>query len=63
MAIGSRPLAVAVALLLLGSGCGRPSRSDRVLVLALDGVDPATIDLLLSEGELPHFARLRREGA
>jgi tetratricopeptide (TPR) repeat protein len=64
MAIGSRPLALALLVFGLGGlGCGRPSRSDRVLVLALDGVDPATIDLLLSEGELPHFARLRREGA
>jgi len=33
------------------------------MVLGLDGADPATIDLLLSEGKLPNFARLRREGA
>ena len=35
----------------------------RVVVLGLDGADPATIDLLMSEGKLPHFAKLRREGA
>ncbi len=32
-------------------------------MLALDGADPATIDLLLSEGKLPNFARLRQRGA
>ena len=33
------------------------------MVLGLDGADPETIDLLMSEGKLPNFARLRREGA
>jgi Flp pilus assembly protein TadD len=33
------------------------------MVLGLDGADPATIDLLLSEGKLPNFARLRQRGA
>ena len=33
------------------------------MVLGLDGVDPDTVDLLLSEGQLPNFARIRREGA
>lgn len=32
-------------------------------MLGFDGLDPATVDLLLSEGKLPHFARLRQEGA
>jgi len=32
-------------------------------VFGLDGADPATIDLLMSEGKLPHFAKLRQEGA
>jgi tetratricopeptide (TPR) repeat protein len=32
-------------------------------VLALDGLDPQTIDLLLSEGKLPTFAKLRTGGA
>ncbi len=35
----------------------------RVLVLGLDGLDPQVVDLLMSEGRLPNFARLRREGA
>jgi len=48
--------------LLATSGCGF-DRPGRVLVLAMDGLDPATIDLLLSEGALPHFAELRRNGA
>ncbi len=34
-----------------------------MIVLGLDGADPATIDLLISEGRLPNFAKLRREGA
>jgi tetratricopeptide (TPR) repeat protein len=32
-------------------------------VLGFDGLDPAAVDLLISEGRLPHFARMRREGA
>lgn len=55
-------LAVAAVLVVLFTACGGESGS-RVLVLAMDGLDPATIDLLLSEGQLPHFAELRRHGA
>ena len=32
-------------------------------MLGIDGADPATIDLLMSEGKLPNFSKLRREGA
>ncbi|MEO1367204.1 MAG: alkaline phosphatase family protein, partial [Acidobacteriota bacterium] len=35
----------------------------RVLILGLDGMDPQTVDLLMAEGKLPNFARLRSEGA
>ncbi len=34
-----------------------------MIVLGLDGVDPDVVDLLLSEGKLPNFARLRQEGS
>lgn len=34
-----------------------------MLVLGFDGLDPDTIDLLLAEGKLPNFARLRLGGA
>jgi predicted AlkP superfamily phosphohydrolase/phosphomutase/Flp pilus assembly protein TadD len=34
-----------------------------VLVLGIDGLEPGVIDVLLSEGKLPAFAKLRREGA
>ncbi|MBP7589876.1 MAG: alkaline phosphatase family protein, partial [Thermoanaerobaculia bacterium] len=55
---------VAILLLLsaLALACGR-SRPARVLVLGFDGLDPEAVDLLLSEGKLPNFAKLRREGA
>ncbi len=33
------------------------------MVLGIDGADPHTIDLLVSEGKLPHFAKMRKEGA
>lgn len=46
----------------LGSGC-RQTTQPRILVLGFDGLDPEAIDLLLSEGKLPNFAKLRREGA
>ena len=50
-------------LLLLLAGCARDPIPNRILVLALDGVDPETVDLLISEGKLPNLARLKREGA
>ena len=59
----ARVLAAAAALALGFLACGRSGKPGRVIVLGLDGVDPATLDLLMSEGRLPNFARLRREGA
>ncbi len=41
----------------------RSQPSGRVIVLGLDGLDPPTVDLLMAEGKLPNFARLRRDGA
>lgn len=35
----------------------------RVILVGLDGADWRLIDPLVEEGELPHFARLRQEGA
>src|SRR5262245_6331028 len=49
-------------LLLLLAGCSR-SKPSRVMLLGLDGMDPRTVDLLMSEGKLPSFAKLRQEGA
>lgn len=44
--------------------CGETGETpSRVLVLGLDGMDPSTIDLLMSEGKMPNFARLRQGGA
>ena len=58
---------VAVAALgLLGvtlDSCGPATDGRRVLILGLDGMDPQTLDLLMSEGKLPNFSRLRQEGA
>jgi len=49
-------------LLPLIFACGR-TRPERILLLGFDGLDPEAMDLLLSEGKLPSFAKLRREGA
>ncbi len=49
-----------VALSLIA--CGGETHH-RVLVLGLDGADPRAIDLLISEGRLPNFTKLRSEGA
>jgi predicted AlkP superfamily phosphohydrolase/phosphomutase/Flp pilus assembly protein TadD len=35
----------------------------RVIVLAMDGLDPHAIDLLMSEGKLPNFAKMKTDGA
>jgi len=56
--------ALLILPILMTIGCGgAPQGSGRVLVLGLDGADPGAIDLLMSEGKLPNFARLRQEGA
>jgi Tfp pilus assembly protein PilF len=52
-------LIVALAI----AGCGRSLEPERVIVLGLDGVDPDVVDLLITEGKLPHFQRLKHEGA
>ncbi|MEM7048793.1 MAG: alkaline phosphatase family protein [Acidobacteriota bacterium] len=54
------PVAIALSCLACLACGGSPSR---VLVLGLDGMDPEVVDLLIPEGELPHFAELRRNGA
>lgn len=55
--------AVALCAVGLALRCGGSRKPGRVIVLGLDGADPQTIDLLMSEGKLPNFARLRRGGA
>jgi predicted AlkP superfamily phosphohydrolase/phosphomutase/Flp pilus assembly protein TadD len=59
-----RSLALLFCALGLALACSpaEPPRG-RVLVLGLDGVDPEIVDLLLSEGKLPNFAKLRQGGA
>ncbi len=59
-AAASVVLLAVVAAVLVTSSARRPSR---VIVLGIDGLDPATIDLLMSEGKLPNFARMRQDGA
>ena len=64
-----RPRAALLALTLCAAAAlaalfaCRGQKPGRVFVLGLDGADPETIDLLMSEGALPNFAKLRREGA
>ncbi len=58
-----RRRAVAVLLLVALVGCRGGSSPGRVVVLGIDGLDPETVDLLMSEGALPNFAKLRQEGA
>jgi predicted AlkP superfamily phosphohydrolase/phosphomutase/Flp pilus assembly protein TadD len=60
--VRTRLLAALLAAVLALAGCGG-SKPGRVMVLGLDGMDPETIDLLMSEGKLPNFARMRQEGA
>jgi len=54
---------LALSALLLASACQRTATPGRVVVLGLDGMDPETVDLLMAEGKMPNFARLRTEGA
>ncbi len=54
---------IAAILLCAALGCGAAAAPGRVIVLGLDGVDPRIVDLLMSEGQLPNFAKLRQGGA
>ena len=49
-------LSAVIAGAILAQACGRSESYGRVILLGLAGADPATIDLLMSEGKLPHFA-------
>jgi hypothetical protein len=57
---------------ILAAGCGEKPKVPRsaeaaapgpVFLLGFDGLDPAVVERYESEGLLPNFARLRREGA
>src|SRR4029453_12336704 len=55
-------IGLVATLALLGAGCER-QRAPHVIVLGIDGPDPDTIDLLMPEGKVPNFAKLRKDGA
>jgi len=44
-------------------GRRRATAVDRVVILGLDGLDPALAERYMSEGKLPNFERLRTQGA
>jgi hypothetical protein len=60
---------VALTLVLIGGAAldwwwySGSTRHPRVLLIGVDGADPATLDRLIGQGRLPTFERLRREGA
>jgi tetratricopeptide (TPR) repeat protein len=56
-------LFAALVAVALAAACRSHASGGRVIVLGLDGLDPATVDLLMSEGKLPHFAKMRQQGA
>jgi tetratricopeptide (TPR) repeat protein len=51
------------ALVFLAQACTSKPSPGRLIILGLDGMDPEVVDLLMSEGKMPNFARLRRNGA
>ena len=55
---GTRRLIIALLLATLALVYNGQDRDDSVMVLALDGLDARTVDLLMSEGKLPDFAEL-----
>lgn len=52
-----------LALAALSCGGGKPQRSGRVFLIALDGATWNVIDPLLERGRLPHLASLIKEGS
>ncbi len=59
----SLPALACCLVLAMLTACHRGPDQGRVIILGIDGLDPYTIDLLMSEGQLPNFARLRQDGA
>jgi tetratricopeptide (TPR) repeat protein len=53
---------VAAGLVIWAFGAGG-ARHPRVMLIGIDGADPAIIERLIAQGKLPTFARLSREGA
>lgn len=58
-----RRLIVLFLVLTLLLSCAKEKPAGRVILLGIDGMDPETVDLLMSEGKLPNFAKMRQEGA
>lgn len=56
-------LGVMALLVLPLVGCQSDTPGGRVIVLGFDGMDPRAVDLLMSEGKMPSFAKLRQDGA
>ena len=42
---------------------GEKATPRKVLILGFDGMDPQTVDLMMSEGKLRNFAKMRQEGS
>jgi predicted AlkP superfamily phosphohydrolase/phosphomutase len=55
---------LAVAAILLTRGTSRPPAkfTQKLVILGFDGMDPDLVQRWITEGRLPHFARLAREG-
>jgi predicted AlkP superfamily phosphohydrolase/phosphomutase len=62
----SWPAAICAALVLVAAlaGCTRGGNAPgpRVIILGIDGLDPELLERRMAAGEMPNFARLRREG-
>ena len=59
---GSRFARLLPGLLLASAGVAVAQPAERVVVLGFDGADPDAIAEMIAEGDLPHLARLAREG-
>ncbi len=62
-ALAALAFAAAAAASIAGTGNGAAAARPRLVVLAVDGAGRLLVERLLAAGELPNFARLRREGA
>ena len=49
--------------MLRGRIAGKGRLIDRLVIIGLDGMDPCLAEKFMAEGKLPHFARLRDQGA
>ena len=60
--VDPRSFIALLALTLGATGCGGGTGGKKVIILGIDGMDPALLETFIDEGRMPNFARLSEDG-